>query len=1194
MLHANGHANTKLPASPSATPPTLQGGGNRPAQHPARDWPPRQPAAVKHQTAGRGVAGRLGGILRWLAVVMVVGAVLTGPASATAPDIATQVTPPPVRPAPSPAKAPIPPSPSQDQPPTLSPVKPTPANRQVLVGGTTGSCTRQGTLIVHGMGTHMLPVAGDESGTFETTLTVPKATLPGAYKLELKVNCHGDPQQAAGALTVVNHAPKANDDTATTTRDMPVTIAVTANDKDDNDGYPTSVRLASRPARGTAEVQPDRTILYTPGKGFVGEDRFRYRYCDDTLRVNTAGQINAARRADPDCSTATVTVTVIDRRRPTITLVEPAFTPANKQVTVEGNTGSCNRRGRLTVVDMPDVSMAVTGDQRGTFQAVLTVPRATLPGGYKLELSVDCHGDPQHAADTLTVKNQAPVAVDATATTTQDRPVQLTVTATDPDGDDGYSTFVGLASPPAHGTATARAEGEADGGTEADGSVDISIGYTPDKGFVGSDQFKYRVCDILIIHYAYAARPSDSECSTATVTVTVHRLPTIMSVEPALTPPNRQVTVKGNTGSCTRRGTLTVVELPDLVPLLVTGDESGNFLAAAEVPGGISPSDYRLVLSVDCHGEPQQATAALRVENRAPVAVDATATTTQDTAVTITVTATDPDGDEGYPTSVEVASPPAHGTATAKADGSTKPDGSIEIIIGYTPDKGFVGQDEFKYRVCDVLPVLKVARPADPDCTTGTITVTVGRLPSISRVEPTPANRQVPVGGTTGSCTRQGTLTVLGMATPKLSVAGDESGNFEATFTVPKATLPKVYRLVLEVDCHGEPQQATGRLRVENRAPVAVDDTATTAQDTPVAIAVTANDTDPDGDDGYPTLVFEHRPPAHGTTQAQPDGTIVYTPFQGFVGQDQFQYNHCDDTYVTGQNLHAWMRLACGTATVTVTVVGDPTTTSVPPTSVPPTSVPPTSVPPTSVPPTSLPPTSVPPTSLPPTSVAPTTTRPNCVPSAGDVRSFRVDPSKGPGGAKLRVTGQADRKLAACPLRLLLGGSRLGGDVIVGPDGTISQRLPVPDDATPGVSTLRMATVGGQILAETPFEILATMAKRWWQRDPFRLLVAGGVFLLGALARAAIRRLRPTRDEPDQDPIPQHVRAKPHARPVQVALNQDTQGPPRFTIGLRPHHDAGTQTLDAGTQTLDAGTQTLDAGTQTLDAGTQTLKDVTT
>jgi hypothetical protein len=156
-----------------------------------------------------------------------------------------------------------------------------------------------------------------------------------------------------------------------------------------------------------------------------------------------------------------------------------------------------------------------------------------------------------------------------------------------------------------------------------------------------------------------------------------------------------KVTVAGNTGSCNQQGTLTVAGIPGVLVAV-----TGNFEAAVKVPGGTLPTDYKLVLSVDCYGKPQQDTAALRVENEAPVAVDDTATTTQDTPAQLTVTATDPDGDDGYPTSVRLADPPANGKATVtpkidsstKPDGTkpdgTKPDGSIDIIIDYTPKQG--------------------------------------------------------------------------------------------------------------------------------------------------------------------------------------------------------------------------------------------------------------------------------------------------------------------------------------------------------------------------------------------------------------------------------------------------------------------------------------------------------------------------
>jgi hypothetical protein len=55
------------------------------------------------------------------------------------------------------------------------------------------------------------------------------------------------------------------------------------------------------------------------------------------------------------------------------------------------------------------------------------------------------------------------------------------------------------------------------------------------------------------------------------------------------------------------------------VSMPVPGDENGSFLAKLEVPGGTFPKAYKLVLSVDCHGDPQQDTAELKVENQVSI-----------------------------------------------------------------------------------------------------------------------------------------------------------------------------------------------------------------------------------------------------------------------------------------------------------------------------------------------------------------------------------------------------------------------------------------------------------------------------------------------------------------------------------------------------------------------------------------------
>jgi len=123
----------------------------------------------------------------------------------------------------------------------------------------------------------------------------------------------------------------------------------------------------------------------------------------------------------------------------------------------------------------------------------------------------------------------------------------------------------------------------------------------------------------------------------------------------------------------------------------------------------------------------------------------------------------------------------------------------------------------------------------------------------------------------------------------------------------------------------------------------------------------------------------------------------------------------------------------------------------------------------------------------------------------------------------------------------------------------------VPTDAIPGGSVLRLATTGGQVLDQTSFEILPALLRRWWQRDPYRLLLGVGALLAGALARAAIRRIRRLLQEHDQDEhdqARQHgLRAEPHTRPPEVTVEPDTEDRPTLIVRLQPHGDAGALTL---------------------------------
>jgi VCBS repeat-containing protein len=78
-----------------------------------------------------------------------------------------------------------------------------------------------------------------------------------------------------------------------------------------------------------------------------------------------------------------------------------------------------------------------------------------------------------------------------------------------------------------------------------------------------------------------------------------------------------------------------------------------------------------------------------------------------------------------------------------------------------------------------------------------------------------------------------------------------------------------------------------------NRPPVAVDDSATTNQGTPVTIGVLANDSDPDGD---PLTAILVNGPSHGTLTLNADGSFTYMPDADYGGSDTFTYVASDGT----------------------------------------------------------------------------------------------------------------------------------------------------------------------------------------------------------------------------------------------------------------------------------------------------------
>jgi hypothetical protein len=88
-------------------------------------------------------------------------------------------------------------------------------------------------------------------------------------------------------ITPVNDVPVALDDSGTCFKNSGTDFGVLDNDSD-ADGDLLHVSSVTQPANGTASINKDNTIRYTPRKGFKGTDTFRYVVSDNNGGTATA------------------------------------------------------------------------------------------------------------------------------------------------------------------------------------------------------------------------------------------------------------------------------------------------------------------------------------------------------------------------------------------------------------------------------------------------------------------------------------------------------------------------------------------------------------------------------------------------------------------------------------------------------------------------------------------------------------------------------------------------------------------------------------------------------------------------------------------------------------------------------------------------------------------------------------------
>lgn len=312
-----------------------------------------------------------------------------------------------------------------------------------------------------------------------------------SYLISDADDCISAPASVAIEVTPVNVCPVALADAAETGESLPISIAVAANDSDDDDAsdcggglLPASVQIEAGPAHGSAVPDGFGGVTYTPEFGFCGVDSFQYSIGDEdgcrspAVSVSiTVVPINAPPDASPDAAT---------------TAEDTSVTIAVAQNDIDDDEisgcGSGLAPETVEIVSAPAHGTAVPDG----FGGVVYTPNADYCGTDQFYYRV-ADGDGAFSGATpvdVVVEgvNDCPRAVADRVTTLEDTPVLVDVLANDTDADTGSACGSDLAGAriaivmqPNHGDLAVDASGR--------------VLYQPDPDFCGRDGFRYAVAD---------------------------------------------------------------------------------------------------------------------------------------------------------------------------------------------------------------------------------------------------------------------------------------------------------------------------------------------------------------------------------------------------------------------------------------------------------------------------------------------------------------------------------------------------------------------------------------------------------------------------------------------------------------------------------------------------------------------------
>ena len=797
------------------------------------------------------------------------------------------------------------------------------------LGGNTPTAGPTGSVTITVV-TPATPIGGGKTPTLDVNtgiVTVPAGTKSGTYTITYKEceslnpssNCQTQTvviSVGSASLTVVPEALTVTPSTSTQT-----TPSIFDNDSIGGVTTPTAgpggnVTMTVHNPSGSKvpTMDPNTGKVTVPGNTPAGNYTITYNYCEVLNPTNCTGtrtvvvtvgapELVVPSKVYPLAPGTTSTETVIDTATlggnpvsstaVTIAVVTPA-TSLGGTPTPTLNTTT----GKITVP---------TGTKSGTYNIVYRVCEVLNPSNCKTATATVVVGEvPVITPDNLPIVPSTP-----TSTTTR--------------------TIGNILTNDTVGTQSATA------GTGGNVTITITSSITPNTPVIDPTTGNVQIPPITppgvyTITYDVCTTATPVACTSGTLTVTVSQPSPIIrpdsftvtqtgtSTTPSILNNDDIVKPDGTTASATGSNVTITNVVVTLGAAPGTPTPTLNPDGTITVPGTLPPGVYTITYDVCTTATPSTCVSGTTVLTVSP-----------------TATATPTAGDNTYdvPTSgtatvvgTILSNDTVDGVASATATNvtvsvTTAPTGTGVPTIGSNgsvtvPANAIPGVYTYTYHICSV------ATPTA--CSTeATVTVTVRQpvpvLPNNNMVytdTTTTTAGNITTGGTVGTQsvttgpTGNVTITVVTPATPQVPGGTVPTLNPDGTVTVPTGTASGTYTITYQVCTTATPTSCvTGVVTITvspttvtpTVLPVAVDDRASTALNTPVNIAVLANDTLNGAT--TPNVVTQ---PANGTVVVNVDNTVEYRPHTGFVGTDTFVYEICNSA-------------GCSSATVTVDIV---------------------------------------------------------------------------------------------------------------------------------------------------------------------------------------------------------------------------------------------------------------------------------